>query len=356
MKEEVYAPDPLNPQAGILVDAQTDIKTAIKNGVLGGKGRDAVKNDVAHIIERAVARIRSPTLKRDGRVSLMRFADKAYRDFTDALSVIKPNILPAIIVLMRGITARERVDKTFTPSTDAERSAAGKVAASEGLSYAAYNKGIPLQEFQKKYIDRVSVALNELADSRALDPNDNSGRNTLRNLAEMQVRYERHQEEIAGFKERGTRLVVCSVHADCSDRCAEWQGLVYSLDGTYGVTDDGKEFQPLENATERNYTKRGVPNGLLGFNCRHKLYEYKAGMVIPKVDAQTQRREYEITQTQRKLERDVIAAREKALEFKHADIREYRLWRKTATRRFMLYKSYSKEMGRAYYPDRVKIL
>lgn len=356
MKEEVYAPDPLNPQAGIFVDAQTDIKTAIKNGVLGGKGRDAVKNDVAHIIERAVARIRSPTLKRDGRVSLMRFADKAYRDFTDALITIAPNILPAIIVLMRGITAREHVDKTFTPSTDAERSAAGKVAASEGLSYTAYNNGIPLQEFQKKYIDRVTVALKELADSRALDPNDHSGRNTLRNLAEMQVRYERHQEEIAGFIERGTRLVVCSVHADCSSRCKDWQGLVYSLDGTYGITDDGKEFQPLENATERNYTKRGVPNGLLGFNCRHKLYAYKNGMVIPSVRKEQQKREYAITQKQRAMERGVIEARENALGYKGVDIGEYRKWKAEAARRFVLYKSYSKEMGRAYYPDRVKIL
>ena len=350
MNEEVYAPDPLNPQAGILVDAQTDIKTAIKNGVLGGKGQDAVKKDVAHIIERAVARIRSPTLKEDARVSLMRFADKAYHDFTNALSVIAPDILPAIIVLMRGITAKKRRGEFYVPSTPAEYRAAVQ------LGYAAYNKGVPLQEFQKKYIDRVSVALNELADSRALDPNDNSGRNTLRNLAEMQVRYERHQEEIAGFKERGTRLVVCSVHADCSDRCAEWQGLVYSLDGTYGVTDDGKEFQPLENATERNYTKRGVPNGLLGFNCRHKLYAYKNGMVIPSVSAEEQKREYAITQKQRAMERGVIEARENALEHKGVNNGEYRKWKAEATRRFVLYKSYSKEMGRAYYPDRVKIV
>ena len=131
---------------------------------------------------------------------------------------------------------------------------------------------------------------------------------------------------------------------------------IYSLDGTYGVTDDGKEFQPLENATERNYTKRGVPNGLLGFNCRHKLYAYKNGMVIPSVSAEEQKREYAITQKQRAMERGVIEARENALEHKGVNNGEYRKWKAEATRRFVLYKSYSKEMGRAYYPDRVKIL
>ena len=36
MKIQAYAPDPLNEQASVLVDAQTDIKIAIKQGVLSG--------------------------------------------------------------------------------------------------------------------------------------------------------------------------------------------------------------------------------------------------------------------------------------------------------------------------------
>ena len=359
MKEEIYAPDPLNEQASVLVDAQTDIKTAIKQGVLSGKEREEIKLNIKKIIDSAIARIRSPTLKEDGRISLMHFADKAYKQFVDNLKTIPPSVIIAVVVLMSVITAKEQHSEIYVPKTAIERRAAARLAGSQGLSFTAYNNGIPLREFQKVYIDRVNNALEELAQENALDPNDFTGRNSLRNLAEMQVRYERHQGEISGFKERGTRLVVCSVHADCSDRCARWQGGVYSLDGTSGVTEDGRRFIPLETATDIYYTTkagRTYKNGLLGFNCRHKLYEYKAGMVIPTVPAEEQKRGYAITQTQRQMEREVISAREMALSLKGVDVGGHRKWSEIARQRYAAYKTYSKEHGRAFYPDRVKIL
>lgn len=353
MKEEVYAPDPLNEQASALVDAQTDIKTAIKQSVLSGENSESVKRRINQIIERAVARIRSPTLKRDGKVSLMKFANVAYAQFRQDLKGISPLKIAAVIVLMRAITSKQPQGERYQPTTAAEQRAAVK------LSYTAYNKGIPLQEFHKVYIDRVDSALNNLAQSFAIDPNDFTGRNSLRNLAEMQVRYERHQDEIADFKERGTKWVVCSVHADCSSRCARWQGGVYSLDGTSGVTEDGRRFVPLEVATDIYYTTkagRTYKNGLLGFNCRHKLFEYKPKMVIPTVSEQEQKREYAITQRQREMEREVISARENALAYKDTNVDKNRTWKKIATERYESYKQFSKDNGRAYYPDRVKIL
>ncbi len=353
MKESVYVPDPLNGQASVLVDAQTDIKTAIKQGVLSGNGKDAVKARIKQIIDRAIARIRSPTLKQDARVSLMRFADKAYLQFIQDLQSIATPVIAAVIVLMRGITVEEHSGEFYKPSAQAEYRAAAQ------LGYSAYSKGIPLHEFQKNYIERVDRALDNLAQSYALDPNDFTGRNSLRNLAEMQVRYERHQNEIAGFKERGTRLVVCSVHADCSVRCAKWQGRVYSLDGTTGFTEDGRKFVPLETATDVYYTTkagRAYKNGLLGFNCRHKLYEYKDGMVIPRVSKEQQKREYAITQKQRAMEREVISARETALALKDVSISLSRKWKSIAQKRYAAYKRYSEDNGRAYYPGRVKIL
>lgn len=352
MKEEIYDRDPLNEQASVLVDAQTDIKTAIKQSVLSGKNREFIKQKISGIIERAIARIRSPTLKQDGKKSLMEFANRAYGNFKQDLNGLSPTQLTSAVILMRAITDKSR-GSTYIPENPTERKAASV------LSYPAYNKGIPLQEFQKTYMQRVDNALTNLAESRALDPNDFSGKNSLRNLAEMQVRYERHQDEIADFKKRGTKLVVCSVHADCSSRCAKWQGGIYSTDGTTGYTEDGKYYQPLENATDIFYTTkagRTYKNGLLGFNCRHKLFEYKKDMVIPTVSEERQKREYAITQRQRAMERDVISARENALLNKDTNIEKYRKWRKIAQERYADYKQFSKDNRRAYYPDRVKIL
>lgn len=356
MKEYVYAPDPLNEQASLLVDAQTDIKTAIKQNVLSGKGREAVKAQVKKIIDRAIARIRSPTLQNDARISLMRFADGAYSRFVAMVGTIPAVLITAVVVLMQGISEGETKGEYYMPKTQIER------AAAQTLNYRAYGKGIPLQEFQKTYMERVNTALENLAEENALDPNDFSGRNSLRNLAEMQVRYERHQEEIADFRGKGTRLVVCSVHADCSDRCAPYQGRVYSLDGTSGKTEDGREFVPLEEATNNPrdlYTTkagRTYQNGLLGFNCRHKLFEYRVGMGIPSVSKEEQKREYAITRRQREMERGVISAREVALIFKDVNRNVHRKWNGIAKERYEAYKLFSKNNNRAYYPDRVKIL
>ena len=51
MKLQAYAPDPLNEQASVLADAQTDIKTAIKQGVLGGESGRSVREQIgrAHV-------------------------------------------------------------------------------------------------------------------------------------------------------------------------------------------------------------------------------------------------------------------------------------------------------------------
>lgn len=361
MELKTYVPDPLNEQASILVDAQTDIKTAIKKGVLGGASFVVISAEVRKIISRTIARIRSPTLQKDARVSLMKFANKAYSDFQATLN-LNGTLLAAVVLLSERITERRAnglQGKYFVPKTPREIDAVEQVAERTEIRLRAYDRGLPLQEFQKTYIDRVSRALNGLAEEKALDPNDVTGRNSLRNLAEMQVRYERHLQEIADLKNSGTRLVVCSVHADCSDRCAPWQGRVYSLDGTSGTTEDGRKFIPLETATDIYYTTkagRTYKNGLLGFNCRHKLLPYKANMVIPFVSETERKKEDAITKRQRALERAVIGYREEALMYKGNNAEKYREARRNAVEVYDEYKRFSKKNGRAYYPDRVKIL
>ena len=117
--------------------------------------------------------------------------------------------------------------------------------------------GVPLQKFSKDYMrENVKPALDRLATQQARDPDDVSRRNTLRNRAETEVRYPSHLDSIEELKGQGVQLVICSTHADCSERCKPWQGRVYSLDGTSGTTDDGRSYVPLENATDIYYTTK----------------------------------------------------------------------------------------------------
>ena len=107
---------------------------------------------------------------------------------------------------------------------------------------------------------------------------------SLRNSAEIEARHQVQTERIEELRRKGTRIVWCSSHSDCSRRCEPWQGKLYSLDGTSGTV-DGLSYQPLEIATdiyETTRTGKVWKNGLLGFNCRHYLTPYKANTADPR--------------------------------------------------------------------------
>ena len=220
--------------------------------------------------------------------------------------------------------------------------------------------GVPLRKFQDDYLrDNVKPVFDRLIKDQPRDPYDLTGRNTLRNLAEMEVRYNDHLQQIEDLKAAGHKLVIASTHADCSERCKPWQGRVYSLDGTYGTTDDGRKYEPLENATDVLYTTKAgktYKNGLLGFNCRHYLVPYKSGYRFPKPNAKEERKQYAITLKQREYERNVRHWRTEALATKGIDNKRYTEARKKAIAWNNAYIEYSRENKRAYYPSRTKII
>ena len=325
----------------------------MKNEYFAQAPKTAIDQKVFRIIREVEKSIDLPELREAARRSLLRFYLAQYEELRRSFGWQLP--LLAALFLLNGKTLTGREIKPTRAQTEQAR---------QTLEQAGYDRsrllGSPLQKFSKDYMERnVKPALDRLAAQQARDPDDVSGRNTLRNRAEMEVRYQAHQDEIAGFKARGVNLVICSTHADCSARCAPWQGRVYSLDGTYGTTDDGRRYEPLENATDILYTTKAgktYKNGLLGFNCRHYLVPYKSGYRFPKPNVVEERREYEITQEQRRLEANVRRWRTKAIELKGQDPKGYSEARKKAVEWNQAYIEFSKLNNRAYYPSRTKLL
>jgi hypothetical protein len=219
--------------------------------------------------------------------------------------------------------------------------------------------GVPNQEFSKKYFDeRVKPVFERLLKQFPLDPDDVTGRNSLRNRAEMEVIYNGHLENTLNLKEQGHKLVIASSHADCSERCRKWQGRVYSLDGTSGTAPDGRKYVPLEKATDVYYTTKAgktYKNGLLGFNCRHYLVPYEDGFRFPRISKEEAKKEYKITQKQRSLEREVRYWRNEALMYKNTNREYYQIARNTAIDANKEYIAFSKDNSRAYYPSRTQI-
>lgn len=178
------------------------------------------------------------------------------------------------------------------------------------------------QMFIEDYQKRVNNEIMKIASMNVVLV-DRKGRTmSARNLAEMQVRYEEQVKDIDRLKEKGTKFVVATSHANASIRCSWWQGKIFKLDAevgnvkivdnnigkepiSRGKTPDGKDYYSLEEAME---------HGFLGYNCRHRLIEYKAGMIMPKNYSENQiNKERNIEQTARNLERRIRTAKKRAM-------------------------------------------
>lgn len=95
-------------------------------------------------------------------------------------------------------------------------------------------------------------------------------------------------------KEYGNDLIEISSHAGAREGCAPYQGKIYSQTGA------NKDYPPLSS------TSYGEPAGLGGINCHHDFYCYIPGVSAKRFDPQPfDEKEYKVTQTQRKLERDI---------------------------------------------------
>lgn len=340
--------DKINGTVADIEDAQTEIRLIVNNAFMQGWSKDAVNRRIAKVIDAAIKGVKIERLKRDIVRSLWNFANKQRIIWQN--SMLSPAIIIAAALAVNG-KSTGAAERKFTFVDKA------KV---EALTYEQKQKGVPLREFYGDvWKNKVKPTLDKLCCENALDPTDYLGRNSLRNLAEMETRYQEHQDSIQGFRDRKVKLVICSAHADCSDRCKPYQGRIYSLDGSRG-TIDGKPYVPLEEATQNpadSYTTkagRTYQNGLLGFNCRHKLYEYR-GQAAPTVSEAERKREYAITQKQRRLEREVRLAKTQAAMYKDKNKEYARKMSARAKKLYDNYKTYCRENKRAYYPMRVAI-
>lgn len=340
------ARETFNPYTQAVEEAQSDIRLLVKRAYLYGLSQGEVNRALQKIITKATTDIKIQRLKEDVRISLINFANKQRMTWQSI------GLSATALLFLGKAYGSERVMQP-TAKVRAELSQAFP-------SFMTNAKGVSLQRYyQDVWKERVQPIMDRLAKEKALDPNDFTGRNSLRNLAEMEVRYHDHQDSIDELRRNGVRLVVCSSHADCSKRCAPYQGRVYSLDGTSG-TIDGYKYVPLEEATQnprdRYTTKAGrvYQNGLLGFNCRHSLSEYR-GQLLPTVSAQERKREYAVTRRQRELEKLVRNAKAKALDNKDLNAKKYKEYSKQARELYAEYIKFSADHNRAYYPMRVAI-
>lgn len=352
--------DRLNREAIACEEAQSLIRLAVKEGAFKRKSRSEIDKQVRGIILACLSKLSTEAMKNAAYRSLVDF----YKSQTKIAERIRTEDRLKLFLALSTLVAKQRGTRTEygaeMPLKEAREVIEESPFIPEVDKVEILNYGNALNRYHEDYIkNEVTPVLDRMSKEEALDPDSEEylgQRSTLRNRAEREVRYQGHVKEIEDFKAKGVKLVIVSAHANCSPRCSPWQGRVYSLDGTYGRTDDGRDFEPLENATNILTPNGKWYNGLFGFNCRHYMVEYKTDYEFPSVSLGTEAREYAVDQKQRYYERQVREWRARAEALKGIDPLRYRVARRKAIDYNKRYITFSQQNKRAYYPSRTRVL
>ena len=203
------------------------------------------------------------------------------------------------------------------------------------LNMWAEAKGTPfITNYDKEIEQRIKV----LSENPSLTSEPGKKSISLWQKAELDVRYEHQMDMLYELIEKGVEYAYISSHPNCSKRCETWQGSLVSL--------TKRAISPQQKIKNFNYDKRsfecdkvdgktvysltdimncvdeyGYQNNIIcGFNCRHRLSEYK-GQHAPTDYDKTDIKE------QRKIENKIRALERKIRALK----KEYELLKKDYT-------------------------
>ena len=144
----------------------------------------------------------------------------------------------------------------------------------------------------------------------------------------MDIRTTVHNAAIQGQKARsadyGVYTFQISSHAGARPLCAPYQGKFYSWDGSEGTVED--LYGNTYHYEGINNTSYGQAAGIFGINCGHRPNTFVSGYNIPRFeptqDAEENARQYQLSQEQRYLERQIRDEKTKALAYDAAGDKE----------------------------------
>lgn len=157
--------------------------------------------------------------------------------------------------------------------------------------------------------------------------------------------------EVDFFSDKKVRILKARYGADGLAIYLYLLCMIYR-EGYYTRVDEDFIYVISEELNMSSETVQQVMTFLLGFNCRHRIEEYK-GELFPRVSEQERKKEYAITERQRALENVVRKWKyiaETAL--KKADIQHAK---RCADIAYDEYLKFCKENDRPAYPMRVRI-
>lgn len=358
----------MKPVVRIVQDAQAELKIYLRDAALHNTAFNDVQKYVTSYITETVNQISGAELRTAVAASFPAYASRIYMMFQRIFGGYSAQQLQVMADMIKGVKIPPESIKELTlaaPSfiRNAPRiSPVQSVQGAQGIKGTnipdtAYNRATPLYKYYKTVHAAVVNELNKIA---LMEPKPDYASNvSLRNIAEMTVRYDGQLQMIDNLKQNGVNLVWIEPHSNCSERCEKWQGKLYSLDGTSGKI-DGYSYEPLDKAMNIYVTTKSgkvYKNGCItGYNCRHKLTPYSKGNKPVEIPAAVVERQRALEKKQRQYERAIRYQRERTGLFQGIDNNISSAARKAAAELNKKYRAYCLENKLPYMEDRLKVI
>lgn len=195
------------------------------------------------------------------------------------------------------------------------------------------NSALDLVTGQSSYQEVVAQAIRQLSDSGINAYVDKAGREwspegyVSMDMRTTSAQVARGVVEAQG-RDYGLDVILVSSHAGARPKCAPYQGRCYSMSDRYGTIKDANgrewEFEPLSN------TSYGEPDGLFGINCGHSFRYIEEGAFFnrenaldTKAEREKNARDYQLSQEQRSIEREIRQYSREAELLKEAGLTEF---------------------------------
>ena len=273
MTRQILSPDASvsGPMVVSLQSATTKIKELITQSIMSGLSQDELTKQLNKVIAEACAKVKDEKLREEIRNGFVISAKKWHYELSQTMKVLTQNLKNSLIKFAPvGSLYAVDLNAMFTgnPSQVVEKI----------RPYMDFNsKGIAVIENYEKSVKLGLKAIS--ADppiSTRLKKDGSPVKVGLRNRVEMAIRYNANIEDVNRLLASDVKLVWTSSHPNASPRCAPHQGKLYSLDGTSGIS-NGNRYTPLQDVLKEN----GGNSIINGYNCRHRLIEYKEGSRSP---------------------------------------------------------------------------
>ena len=334
-------------KAVVLVQtATTKVKEAITLGIMQGQSQDELTKTLNKLIARYCSQLENPVLREEARQALVRSCRKWFWQLEQTIKILNRNLA-------------NQVKSEFT----GEVFVGDIMALLHDVDKVRINSIRPLLDQTRKglaviedYDKQLKIALKALAAEppKVVKVGATEKRKgytyvmSLRNRAEMAVRYEANMEDLQRYIDEGVEYVWTTSHPDASPRCAPHQGKLYSINpnNRQGVK-DGIPYTYLPDVLRFN-----EGNSIInGYNCRHRLIPYQPGSRPPQEYSREEiKREYAIDQKQRYYENNIRQLKMEERLMRQAgytnEAKRLRLkWRRLNKE----YEIYSLQHGRAFY-------